>query len=634
MTAAGGTSGARKSSDNGGKALVGAAARYTGRKVGKTQTTDKTGQQAWQQHAWDLYDAVPELRFAAQWVGNAMSAARLIAGKRADDGSVEELPHDHPASQLVATIAGGPAGQSTFLGEWGPHLIVPGEGWIVIVPRTGTGGDASGEDWYVLSVLEMMQHRGGGMEAEIDGEKIAIPEYNADQPDPSAPAAIRVWDPHPRRHIEADSPTRASLGLLDELQALNAAVKAIARSRLTGRGVLFVPQGVRFPTQPGQAGDGEDDLLDVFMQVAETAYRDPESAAATVPIVLEVPAEAIDKVEHLTFESDFDRIAIELREEIIKRFAMGLELPAEVLLGMSSASHWAVWSLTEEAIRLGVEPRLGIVADALTTEWMRPLLLDQAVPDADECLVWFDTAPLRVRANRAQTAIELFDRQVITAEALRRETGFADDDAPDALDGDPQPSDDTGDNTGDGQQEPQPPELPVDESQGPPDTLPSSAAPNAGTAAVTSYDGDTFRVPRDGGGAGDATSVGAGRGGGSHESLHAAADGLIHTVLCIAGEKIRRKGLCPRSRRAEIKTVSAAAAHTLIVADPNQIDEHRLLDTDAWDRIPELAGRYSADPACLEQSLRAYCRELIAAGEPHDYSFVAPLVRDCLVEAA
>ncbi|MFD4763108.1 hypothetical protein ACFWOJ_30930 [Streptomyces sp. NPDC058439] len=61
------------------------------------------------------------------------------------------------------------------------------------------------------------------------------------------------------RRGEDGSPVRASIQLLEELTLLNAAVAAIARSRLTGRGVLIIiPKGTRFPSTPvqGTAEDG------------------------------------------------------------------------------------------------------------------------------------------------------------------------------------------------------------------------------------------------------------------------------------------------------------------------------------------------------------------------------------------
>ncbi|MGW7483700.1 hypothetical protein ACWGH8_34570 [Nonomuraea muscovyensis] len=248
--------------------LTAAAARFTERRL-RVRPVD----QSWQERAWAFYDNVPEVRFAAQWVANAMSGARLVAGRRAEDGTIEPAPDGHRATELVTGIAGGPEGQAQLLGDFGPHLVVAGEGWIVIRPSIAQG-HVSGEEWRVLSVAEVTQ-QGGKLVAEIDGIPVTIPAHDPDQPtDSAAPVAIRVWEPHPRRHLEADSPVRSSLGLLEELHLLNAAVAAIARSRLTGRGVLLVPKGARFPTSPAQ-GDAEDDLLEVFMQVAESAYKEP-----------------------------------------------------------------------------------------------------------------------------------------------------------------------------------------------------------------------------------------------------------------------------------------------------------------------------------------------------------------------
>lgn len=414
-----------------GRELTAAATRFTTRMLG---TKQKTPDSSWQNTAWDYYSSTPEVRFVASWTRNAMSRARLIAGRRDAEGNIETAPPGHRASELVAGIAGGPAGQSQLLGAFGPHLVVAGEGWIVIRPDPEMPDQ---QDWQVLSVLEMTK-QGGGLVAEIDGEDVAIPPANAEKktisvagPD-AAPLAIRVWEPHPRRRLEADSPVRAALDLLQELQLLNAAVAAITRSRLTGRGVLLVPNGTKFVSSGMPGDDAEDDLIDVFMEVAATAYREPESAAATVPIVLEVPAETIPAIKRLTFESDFDRLAVELREEAIRRFATGLEIPPEILLGTGSVNHWGQWGLQEEAIRLGIEPRLATVADALTTQWLRPMLEEEGVPDAAEWLVWYDTAPLRVRQNRAETALQAYDRGVISDQALRRETGFEESDAPTA----------------------------------------------------------------------------------------------------------------------------------------------------------------------------------------------------------
>lgn len=407
------------------RTLTAAAARYTARRLRTAQPTSG----GWQEQAWGYWDTVPEVRFAGTWIANAMGRARLYAAYRTDTGDLDEAPADHPATELVNGIAGGLSGQAQLLTAFGPHLVVAGEAWVVVRPYPDDDRSPAPADWRVLSTQEVRQ-QGSKMVVEIDGEDVDVPGADDDSPlAADAPVAMRVWQPHPRRYLEADSPVRSAMQLLEELQLLNGAVGAIARSRLTGRGVLLVPKGVRFPTKPG-SGDSEDDIIDLFMEVAETAYREPESAAATVPIILEVPPDSIDKIQRVTFESDFDQIAIQLREEAIRRFATGLEVPAETLLGMGKVNHWGQWALQEEAIRLGVQPRLDTVTSAFTVQYMQPLLEAEGVDDWHRWAIAADTAPLRVRGNRAETAIRVYEVGAISAAALRRETGFDETDAP------------------------------------------------------------------------------------------------------------------------------------------------------------------------------------------------------------
>ncbi|MFB6705328.1 hypothetical protein ACFCW6_11530 [Streptomyces sp. NPDC056333] len=190
-----------------------------------------------------------------------------------------------------------PDGQAKMLGAFGKHLTVLSEGWIVVRPMVellspySPYSPADGRDWRVLFVKEIKQ-QSGKRTAEVDGEDVAIPTGDPETMDPTGSVALRVWELDPERAIEAESSVRSSTEPLEELLLLNAAVKAIARSRITGRGLLLIPKGTRFPSS-GANGDAEDDLIEVFMTIVETTFRDPESAAATVPIVLELPADAV-----------------------------------------------------------------------------------------------------------------------------------------------------------------------------------------------------------------------------------------------------------------------------------------------------------------------------------------------------
>lgn len=592
--------------------LTAAAERYRARKLWV-----RAPDTSWQEEGWSFYadGDTPEVGFAANWFGSAMSLGLLYAGKMGPGGQIEPVPDNHPAAEVVAQIAAGPAGQAQLLGDLGPHLFVAGEGWVVIQDQ--------GRKWDVLSVQEV-KPQGKSLTCTIGDEQVQVPaEEPGTEPDPKAPVAIRVWDSHPRCSREADSPVRRALGLLNELRLLNAAVAAVARSQLSGRGVLFVPQGTKFPTKPGE-NDTEDDLIEVFLTVAETAYKEPGSAAAAVPIVLEVPPELIDKIQRVTFESTFDELAVKLREEAIRRFAAGIDIPAEILLGQGGMNHWGAFQIEDQAIKLGIEPRLAIVTHALTTQWLHPILVAAGVADAEDYVVAADTSALRQRSNRPQTAIEVHRSGAISDVALRRETGFDETDAPSederrrslivelvtrspdrlgpvllpligiqvpgwtadgatvtAPSGDPDQGQDV--------------DLPVDENPGPPAT-----------------DGDP---PADG----------------PDPGLMAACDALVTRALELAGKRLRSRR--PRSQRGHLQEVDAAGVHVEVDLDPAEIDNLKLLD-DAWARLPLVAVRYGVDVGCLRGTLDSYVRELLAAGVPHEWDTMPGVLRaPCLAAA-
>jgi hypothetical protein len=386
-----------------------------------------------------------------------------------------------------------------------------------------------------------------------------------------------------------------SLAILEELRLLNAAVAAIARSRITGRGILLIPAGSRFPTQPGQDG-AEDSLLDTFIEVASTAIREPESAAATVPIVLEVPGDLISGVKWLQFSSEFDAMALQLRDEAVRRFATGADVPAEVLLGLGDSNHWGAWALTAEALRMGAEPKLALVCQALTTEWLQPLLEFDQVEDADEWIVWFDTSGLRSSSNKGASAIEAFREGLISAQAARRELGYTEKDAPEG--GTPEAAPVEEDTT---EEE----ELPVDATQSMPDTLPSGDQSDAALAATAILDSFTA----------DASAA-----------LAEAVDGLIWTALALANRKMLLTPAVPRPNRGSARELLASA--TVHVRHPvfaENVAAYRLLDG-AWARVPSIAKRYGLDTLALTEGLDGYVTGLLVTGTPHQFDHVPRLL--------
>lgn len=574
------------------QSITAAASRIlSGGKGGKSMTAN-SGNAA---IAWDLWATVPEVSAYASYISGGMSGATLFAGKRGPDGTVEAAPAGSRAQQLVEAIAGGPDGQAELLADFGSQLSVTGDSLVVILPNAQADSYAD-DRWVVLSTDEFTVQR-GKIRAQIEGREVEIPEYDPDVPqDPDAPVAFRVWQHSPRKRLEATSPVIRSVAILEELRLLSATVAAIARSRITGRGVLLVPAGARFPSTPGQESS-EDSLLDTFIEVASTAIKEPESAAATVPIVLEVPGDLINGVKWLEFASQFDSLAIQLRDEAIRRFATGADIPAEVLLGLGDMNHWGAWAVSAEAIRFGVEPRLALVCHAITTQWLRPLL--EGEPDADEWMVWYDTSSLRSSSNKAASALEAFKLGLVSDEAARRELGFTEADAPSLDDATVAPETDDAAEGG----------LPVNETQEAP--AKDQVSPELRLAATV------FTGPKDSGTLQGLDSYGA---------LVAAVDGLVWAALTGAGQKLRQTPAVPRSARTDARMLASAEVHTRHpVSEPGQVDAWRLLDG-AWDRVPEVAARYGMNPDLLTAALDAYTRVLLASGQEHEFDNVPRLL--------
>ena len=573
--------------------IVAAATRILTKKKGGG-TSSSNGESA---AAWDMFKTVPEVGTYADWVSNAMSGATLFAGKRGPDGTILNAPDDSRAAQLVGSIAGGPSGQSNMLGDFGTQLAVTGDSWLVIVPD-GSSDSLADDRWIVLSTQEVKVQR-GKITATIDGEQVEITEYDPEVPqDPDTPVVMRIWKQAPYRREASTSPVSRSLVILEELRLLNAAVAAIARSRITGRGILLIPSGARFPTQPGQDG-AEDSLLDTFIEVASTAIREPESAAATVPIVLEVPGDLISGVKWLQFTSEFDAMALQLRDEAIRRFAIGADVPAEVLLGLGDSNHWGAWALTAEALRMGAEPRLALICQALTDEWLQPLLEAEGEPDAGEWMVWYDTAGLRSSSNKSASALEAYKEGLISGSAARRELGFTEKDAPSSADTMPD-EDETPTTTED--------DLPVSETEAPPAFPPMTVA--ASSAVLDSFTADTSAA------------------------LAEAVDGLVWGALLGASRKMMNTPLVPRANRGSSRElVSTGMVHFRHPVMRENVAAYKLLD-DAWVRVPDVAQRYGLDPLALAGALNEYVTALLISGQTHAFDNVPRMLAQIKVAAA
>lgn len=395
--------------------LVASAIRLTGR--GSKPGAKPAKAPAWYLQAWDYFDTIGEYRYAVSWVGNLLSRARLEVW---EDGKPTQNEH---ALNALKALFGGEEGQREMMRQLGTHLTVTGDSYII--------GEDMGEEpdaWEVVAASRVTKV----------GETWKVDKKSLDDP-----LIIRLWRPHPLKATASDSPSRAVLNVLHEIEGFTKHVNAQISSRLTGAGVFAIPSEITFGTvrgmyqkegenQAATSSSGVDAFLREFLETVATATSDPGDASARVPIILQGPGEFLDKLQHITFWSELDAQAKELRDEAIRRLALGMDMPPEILTGTGEMNHWNSWQVEEASIKSHTEPLLQIITTSLAKGYLRPYLEEQAGLDKDQARSFTfhaDTSKIRLRPNRSKEAQELYNLGELSAEAMLRENGFDPSDA-------------------------------------------------------------------------------------------------------------------------------------------------------------------------------------------------------------
>lgn len=443
--------------------VTAAATRLTKKHISPRRTAVS---QDWQDEAWEMYDQVGEQRFLASTLAGRVSQARLFVGKYDEHGDLIELDEDsdtHGVRAVLDAFGDNMSGRVQMLFRMAVNLFIAGEGWLVGIPqhiidrkheeatnpslRTGIspfgvptedeeseyeGVDLDSIVWRFLSNDEVTAN------AQDDTVTVPIDEAATERLefDANDLFLIRVWRPHPRKASEPDSPTRSVLPVLRELVGLTMHISAQIDSRLAGAGILVIPDSAKraFKEAMGlDADDTSDPFTDALIDAMTTAIADRSSASALVPLVISADDESVDKFQHISFANQLDAAGKELRDEAIRRLALGQDAPPELLLGAGGMNHWGAWLVREDVVTTHIEPVLALIADALTTQYLWPVIeqtMDLEDTERESYVIWYDVSHMVVRPNRSDSAMKLFEAGAISDNAVRLATGFDDSDAP------------------------------------------------------------------------------------------------------------------------------------------------------------------------------------------------------------
>jgi hypothetical protein len=370
--------------------------------------TYKFGDVTWQTEVWRLYDVIGELRFVADWIGSACSRVRIYVAQVDDNGRVQKEVTNKKIAGLSDTLFGGPNHKAEALRMLGINLTIAGDAYIV----GRSTDDVKSDEWFVLSGSEIRRYNRGGSNiiemTSYDGEPEKL---NLDRD-----MVIRIWTPHPRRGLWAQSPTRAAMPMLWEIERLTRYVFSQIDSRLVSAGILAIPKETSFPDEDADV-PGAEGLTAALMRAGSLSLKGEGTAAGVIPLIVEIPSEALGKLQLIMFGSELSQQAMELRTEAIRRFALSMDIDPSILSGAGEANHWGAWQIMEGQIKVHIEPLMTRICDALTTAYLKPALehLDQ---DPDRFVFWYDTAPLVVRPERGKEAREMYKEGIVGRETV------------------------------------------------------------------------------------------------------------------------------------------------------------------------------------------------------------------------
>lgn len=403
----------------------------------------------WQQEAWEYVDAIGEVKYAFNLVGNVTSRCRLFPATLKDLGSspsgIREEDPDLPeglyeaAVRAMRRLESSTGGQAALLREAAINISVTGECFLVQQPASPMGDKP--ESWDIKSVDEVQASSSGKITLK------SSPTAGAnDMVELPAKAFVgRIWRPHPRYGALADSSMRGLLDLMSELLLLNRAFRATARSRLNA-GLLYIPDGIAAAgdvdsepvydpdtgTTTGDPEEPQDEIEDALMESMTAPITDESSAAAVVPIILRGPPEASEAIKLIKFERSFDQNLAQRADRVLERILLGLDVPKDVVTGLAQVRYSNAVRIDENLYKAHIEPLVVLICDALTYIYLRPSLKAEGFKDEviKKIVVWYDPSEIVTRPDRAEDATQGHDRYAVSDEAWRRSHGFSDEDAP------------------------------------------------------------------------------------------------------------------------------------------------------------------------------------------------------------
>jgi hypothetical protein len=384
----------------------------------------------WQIEAYRHVNICGEARYAATLFAAVASRAEIGISEPNTLSRKAVWIDSGPEVEAFAQLAPTVRERSKLLRDFMLHYTIAGESYLVARERLDI--DPQGDSDTIWEIVAVTEIRKVGAVWEVRHDNGTYIRLTDEDP------VIRLWNPDPSDRREAWSPFRSLLPTLREIEWLTKHIFTQVKSRMMSAGVWFVPDNITFPAPPSGAVDpetyaGMNEAEQLMVSIAASGQYQLDAEEVSIPTVVLTDASVLSSIDQnklIKFWSEIDDRAMVLRSDAVRRFALGMDMPPEQILGSSgiavtgtsgsagSVNHWGVWANEEQTISSHIEPALDLFVGALTASYLR------SVVPSTEYVVAYDTATLRLRQDRSKEALEWYDRGVMKAEVALRESGF------------------------------------------------------------------------------------------------------------------------------------------------------------------------------------------------------------------
>ena len=397
-------------------------------------------QQRQNRKPWQWYSELGEVHYALSRGARIAGYVRLGAYKLDANGNPGKQITGDTVEARVARRLSSPYGGTRALAErYFTLMKVPAECWLVRLRVDGeiVGYDFVGaEEWDLASVEEAMRSRKLKPDAKV--RRITMPAAKG-----GGGTALsieieardilgRVWRPSARWIDMADSSLLSNETNCDLLSLLTKGLRAKLLNRLIANGVWYVPSELNDIRTAAPTGEGEErqlssnKVVDKLLKSAIHGITNPGDPTSALPNFVVGPAAHSEAFRHITADLQVYDVEMKLRQELIDRILMGLDVQPQDVKGMGDSNHWSAWAVSDDERRVNVQPEIETMCWALTEMVLRAEMREAGLPAGriSNTIIWYDMTRANVKTNLAEDARQASDRGQISDSGARLLTGI------------------------------------------------------------------------------------------------------------------------------------------------------------------------------------------------------------------